>query len=249
MLLLVGGALDDLHEARSDSADANVLNISNSLLCMCRWKWLNSATYSFIFWALWQQESARINTWRTSSLGLPPLTRGPAAVLAAAHTLGADIPVVMMCSSHVVPGLKAPGDWPANCHLTGFAFPPVVTAEADVEPRLRKFVLQGDSTGSDEQQQQGNEASAPLYLGFGSMPAPDPKALLEMAMQVGCCIMHMRASTLSRSPVDDAPNDCIDCTILVICSRQPTCNPCSHDFTAAGGQDDSAACCAGGWLV
>jgi hypothetical protein len=176
---------------------------------MCRWKWLNSATYSFIFWALWQQESARINSWRTSSLSLPPLTRGPAAVLAAAHTMGADIPVVMMCSSHVVPGLKAPADWPANCHLTGFAFSPVVTAEADVEPQLKTFVLQGSSadskeqqqqggsTGSQEQQQQqqqqqGGEASAPLYLGFGSMPAPDPKALLEMAVQVGCCcVMHM----------------------------------------------------------
>ena len=27
-------------------------------------KWLNKATYRFLFWALWQQERADINTWR-----------------------------------------------------------------------------------------------------------------------------------------------------------------------------------------
>ncbi|WIA18325.1 hypothetical protein OEZ85_009790 [Tetradesmus obliquus] len=152
-----------------------------------RWKWLNRASYSFIFWAIWQQEAARINAWRSSSLGLPPLKQGPASVLASAHTAGVDIPVIMMCSSHVVPGLKAPADWPANCHLTGFPFSPAVAAEADVELRLREFVLRGASAGDEQQQQQqqqGGEASAPLYLGFGSMPAPDPKALLELAVQV-----------------------------------------------------------------
>jgi hypothetical protein len=151
-----------------------------------RWKWLNRASYSFIFWAIWQQESARINAWRTSSLGLPPLKQGPASVLASAHTVGVDIPVIMMCSSHVVPGFKAPADWPANCHMTGFAFSPDATAEADVEPRLREFMLQGAVAAEEQQQQQqqGGEASAPLYLGFGSMPAPDPKALLEMAAKV-----------------------------------------------------------------
>jgi hypothetical protein len=109
----------------------------------------------------------------------------------------------MMCSSHVVPGLKAPADWPGNCHLTGFAFNPADTAEADVEPRLREFILQGSTSAAasteqqqqqgagatgavpgTEQQQQGGGASAPVYLGFGSMPAPDPKALLDMAVQV-----------------------------------------------------------------
>jgi hypothetical protein len=179
--------VDELYGRISNGNIPKILRKTATLLPRtCRWKWLNSATYSFIFWALWQQESARINAWRTSSLGLPPLMRGPAAVLAAAHTLGADIPVVMMCSSHVVPGLKPPADWPANCHLTGFAFSPAATAEADVEPRLREFVLQGGGAGGEQQQQQGSEASAPLYLGFGSMPAPDPKALLELAVQVGC---------------------------------------------------------------
>jgi hypothetical protein len=107
----------------------------------------------------------------------------------------------MMCSSHVVPGLKAPADWPANCHVTGFAFSPVVTAEADVERQLREFMLPGGSGGEEQQQQQSREASAPLYLGFGSMPAPDPKALLEMAVQVGCCVMHTRASDSLSSQI------------------------------------------------
>lgn len=178
--------------------------------------WMNRASYSLIFWALWKQESGRINTWRKESLGLPPLQRGSAGVIAACP----DVPVITMCSRHVIPGLKVPGDWGSNVHLTGFAFP-AATPEEAVDPKLRAFVAgssgetgsSGGTTGSsgvataaaagsvaageaagssavstDKQQggstEQCGGSSKPLYLGFGSMPAPNPKALLKLAVQV-----------------------------------------------------------------
>jgi hypothetical protein len=186
--------------------------------------WMNRASYSLIFWALWKQESGRINTWRKESLGLPPLQHGSAGVIAACP----DIPVITMCSRHVIPGLKVPGDWGSNVHLTGFAFP-AATPEEAVDPKLRAFVAgssgetgssgdngsSGGTTGSsgvataaaaaagsvtageaagssavstDKQQGGSTEQcggnSKPLYLGFGSMPAPNLKALLELAVQV-----------------------------------------------------------------
>jgi hypothetical protein len=172
--------------------------------------WMNRASYSLIFWALWKQESGRINTWRKHSLGLPPLQHGSAGVLAACP----DIPVITMCSRHVIPGLKVPADWGSNVHVTGFAFP-AATPEEVVDPKLRTFV-EGSIAGSSSScigssgtsgntttaadagavtaaeaagspgssTGQCGSSSKPLYLGFGSMPAPDPKALLQLAVEV-----------------------------------------------------------------
>jgi hypothetical protein len=176
--------------------------------------WMNKASYSLIFWALWKQEAGRINIWRKDSLQLPPLQHGSAGVLAACP----DIPVITMCSRHVIPGLKIPADWGSNVHLTGFAFP-AATPEESVDPKLLAFMQRSaagssGNTGSSSSgvvssgvttaaaagavataeaaggfknssdNKQGGSSSKPLYLGFGSMPAPDPKALLELAVQV-----------------------------------------------------------------
>lgn len=150
-----------------------------------RFKCLNRASYSLIFWALFKQESGRINSWRRDSLGLPPLKQGSAGVLAACPT----IPVITMCTSHVIPGLRAPQDWGSNVHLTGFAFP-AATPPDTVDPDLRAFLqlddaaaAGGDATGSKGSSTAGSRGK-PMYLGFGSMPAPDPKALLQLAVQV-----------------------------------------------------------------
>lgn len=154
-------------------------------------KWMNRATYSFIFWALWKQESARINAWRKDSLGLPPLQQGSAGLLDASP----EVPVITMCSRHVIPGQASPPDWGANVHLTGFAFP-AATLEDSVDSQLRAFLSTAagsavtatdiSSAGTGKAPATGSTAvsSKPIYLGFGSMPAPDPKALLELAVQV-----------------------------------------------------------------
>jgi hypothetical protein len=156
-------------------------------------KWMNRATYSFIFWALWKQESGRINSWRKNSLGLPPLQHGSAGLLDACP----EIPVITMCSRHVIPGLQAPPDWGASVHVTGFAFPAAIP-ENSLDPTLSAFITKaansavaasGDgSAGTGDAAAAGSTVTAmsskPIYLGFGSMPAPDPKALLELAVQV-----------------------------------------------------------------
>lgn len=106
----------------------------------------------FIFWALWKQEASRINAWRKESLGLPDLNHGAAGTLDTCP----DIPVVMMCSKHIIPGQRPPADWGSNCHVTGFAFPPQTEA-ATVDQRLKQFI-------------EAQPDSKPIYLGFGSMP-------------------------------------------------------------------------------
>ncbi|KAF8061886.1 ATG26 [Scenedesmus sp. PABB004] len=131
-----------------------------------RWRALNRATYSLLFAALWAGEARRINAWRAAALGLPPLARGAAGVLAAA---GGAIPVVQMATAHMLPGQAPPPDWPPGSHLTGFAYMPA-TPEAEVDPRLAAFVAA--------------PGGPPLYLGLGSMPAPDPRAMLQLAVGV-----------------------------------------------------------------
>jgi hypothetical protein len=175
-----------------------------------RWQWANKLSYSFLISTLWLQERARINGWRKASLGLPPLRGGVMPVVEAA---GGDVPVVLMCSADLTPGRARPDDYPdyvqvwvaglrVGCvcvaqptvavgsgsgrvaalltqpaphapltrphQYTGFAFVPDAK-EGDVDPELRRFVAAGEP---------------PVYLGFGSMPAPDPKKLVQMAAEV-----------------------------------------------------------------
>jgi len=129
------------------------------------YKWVRKSLYRFFYWARWKQDASRINAWRKEVLGLPPMTKGLVGVLDKSAGM---IPVVQMCSRFFIPGLHPPGDWPSHAHVTGSAYLPD-TPEEEVDEKLRQFVLGGKK---------------PLYLGFGSMPAPDPKALVELAIEV-----------------------------------------------------------------
>ncbi len=64
---------------------------------------------SLLLGALWLQERKRINAWRAAALGLPPLTGGPMPVIEGA---GGAIPIVLMCTHHIVPGMRRPPDYP-----------------------------------------------------------------------------------------------------------------------------------------
>ncbi|KAI8468652.1 MAG: hypothetical protein J3K34DRAFT_522766 [Monoraphidium minutum] len=128
-----------------------------------RWKWANKASYKLLLGALWMQEKTRINKWRTQELGLRALAGGPMAVASSG-----EVPVVLMCTPHATPGQARPPDYPEFVQYTGFAFVPPAD-EAAIELRLREFIAAG---------------AAPVYLGFGSMPAPEPQRLLRLAAEV-----------------------------------------------------------------
>jgi sterol 3beta-glucosyltransferase len=70
---------------------------------------------------------------------------------------------------HLIPTTQIPKDWPKEAAVCGFLFVPR-TPEEEVAQELRDFVSSAERP--------------PVYLGFGSMPAPNPKALLQAAIQV-----------------------------------------------------------------
>jgi len=81
-----------------------------------RWKWANKKSYSLLLAALWLQEKKRINAWRVGALGLPALKGGPMPVIEGA---GGRIPVVLMCTHHMTPGMARPPDYPDFVKVRG----------------------------------------------------------------------------------------------------------------------------------
>ncbi|MDQ2813911.1 MAG: glycosyltransferase [Actinomycetota bacterium] len=94
---------------------------------------------------------------------------------------GTPVTVLHSFSAHVVP---RPADWPANTHITGYWTLPSAPAWSPPR-RLAEFTDRGDPV---------------VYIGFGSMPGPDPQPLAEAIMtavdQAGA-----RAVVTSLSPV------------------------------------------------
>jgi len=101
-----------------------------------------------------------LERWRRDVLMLPPRP-GRHDPLRAAD--GAAAPVLHAFSAHVVP---PPADWPASAHVTGYW---LLAAAPGWSPprRLAEFLDTGEPA---------------VYLGFGSMPGPDPERLAAALM-------------------------------------------------------------------
>jgi sterol 3beta-glucosyltransferase len=112
----------------------------------------NRASYVIAEQLLWMIYRPILNRWRRATLSLPALpAQGYFGQLGTAR-----VPVLDGFSAHVVP---RPPDWGAHVHVTGYWFP----AEGDWQPpeALVRFVEAGPP---------------PVYVSFGSMPVPDPRA-------------------------------------------------------------------------
>lgn len=155
--------------------------------CSCLNKW----TYSLAFNALWKQEREFINPWRTSSLGLPALTDGMMQQLESKR-----IPVLIACSTLLCgPKQQVPSDYPDYAHVVGFPFV-TSTPEQDIDSSLVEFIKHHPTASH----------KPIVYLGFGSMPVPDPKRLLQLAIDV-CTIAQCRAIVIAGwSQLQDASN-------------------------------------------
>ena len=136
--------------------------------CSC----LNRWTYRVLFDALWRQERKKINEFRTSVLDLPPMSTGPLATL---EKYG--FPCIVASSSVTCgPRMVVPSDYPHYATVGGFIFPP--DDAIDLDERLVNFVESSPSSSSSS----SSNANRPIvYLGWGSMPAPDPVRLIELA--------------------------------------------------------------------
>ena len=144
--------------------------------CRCLHKW----TYHVAFRALWDQERPLVNKWRAESLRLAPIA-GSLGVVGAVKRLAP--PVLIACSRLFCgPARRVPGDYPPNALVGGFVFAPTVEESGEaVDPALAAFLARAASDGAPV-----------VYLGFGSMPAADPKRLLKLAADV-CALLRCRA--------------------------------------------------------
>ena len=119
----------------------------------------------------------QIERWRRDVLALPPRPGRHDPLRAAA---GGPVPVLHAYSAHVVP---RPADWPASAQVTGYWLLP--SAPGWTPPRrLAEFLEAGDPV---------------VYLGFGSMPGPDPEALAA-ALAAAAARLGFRAVVASSSP-------------------------------------------------
>ncbi len=142
-----------------------------------------------------------IDRWRREVLALPPRPGRHDPLLSSD---GAPVMVLHSFSAHIVP---RPADWPPTAHVTGFWMLPAAPGWSPPR-RLAEFLDTGEPV---------------VYIGFGSMPGPDPErlaaAILAAAGQSG-----VRAVVASRSPelrrllpaarflvIRDAPHDWLLC--------------------------------------
>jgi sterol 3beta-glucosyltransferase len=121
---------------------------------------MNRISYRATRWLAGAWARPAIDRWRREELALPP-RRGRHDPLRAPG--GQPVPVLHAFSAHVVP---RPADWPASAAVTGYWLLPSAPAWSPPR-RLQEFL----------------EAGQPVvYLGFGSMPGPDPERLAAAVM-------------------------------------------------------------------
>ena len=131
--------------------------------CKCLYKW----SYRFIFNTLWMQEKKSINIFRQKELKLPPMKAGPMSNF---DKFG--FPVLVAASTVTCgPQMTVPLDYPPHAIVDGFIFPPSSDDNVVLDDRLVNFVE--------------NKKGGPIiYLGWGSMPAPDPIKMIKLAREL-----------------------------------------------------------------
>jgi sterol 3beta-glucosyltransferase len=136
---------------------------------------LNRPSYRTARWLSGAWARPGLERWRRDVLMLPPRP-GRHDPLRAPD--GAPVPVLHAFSAHVVP---PPADWPASAHVTGYwLLPPASDCPSH---RLAEFLGAGEPA---------------VYLGFGSMPGPDPERLA--AAVTAAVPAGIRAVVASPSP-------------------------------------------------
>ena len=129
-------------------------------------KFLNKLSWNFIFLMMWSKEKEKINAWRVNHLKIPPITTWKGVV----YRFEEGWPLLLGLNKAMLPYGKIPEDYPKNFNVTGFNFVPSVPVE-EVDARIIKFV-------------ESSDGKPIVYLGFGSMPAPDPSVLLKLSLTV-----------------------------------------------------------------
>jgi UDP:flavonoid glycosyltransferase YjiC (YdhE family) len=121
----------------------------------------NLATHALIHHLQWQPFRKMINQWRRNELDLPPEDfRGSRRMAHWPDTL-----VLNGFSPRVIP---RPPHWPASHHLTGYWFLQSEALGYEPPGDLLDYLSRGN---------------APIYVGFGSMPDPEPAELAQIVVR------------------------------------------------------------------
>ncbi|MBS1661427.1 MAG: glycosyltransferase family 1 protein [Bacteroidetes bacterium] len=113
--------------------------------------WLNKLSYRLLDIS-YLVIGRQVNRFR-KQIGLPPKN-----VLK--DGLKSNTLAITTISPHLI---KQPADWPPSAHLTGFFYIP--STQSAPNPALEDWLKQGDR---------------PIYIGFGSIPVPNPPLLLQI---------------------------------------------------------------------
>jgi sterol 3beta-glucosyltransferase len=160
----------------------------------CGLSCLNKWSYNYAYKAIWSEEKAYINEWRTRVLGLPPIN-GSRGLM---DLIDADpkVPIIIACSSLICgPQRRIPLDYSPKVSLLGFVFPPQShVSSSTIAPALASFI--DDSAA---------QKKPVVYLGFGSMPAPDPARLVRLAIDI-CSDCNCRAILVASWTMLETPD-------------------------------------------
>jgi sterol 3beta-glucosyltransferase len=140
---------------------------------------LNLPSYPAARWLAGAWARPALEHWRRDVLALPPR---PSRHHPLRSATGRPVPVLHAFSAQVVP---RPADWPATAVVTGY-WPLPGAPGWSPPPRLAEFVA-------------GGTREPVVYLGFGSMPGPDP-ARLAAAITAAADRTGVRAVVASPSP-------------------------------------------------
>jgi sterol 3beta-glucosyltransferase len=146
----------------------------------------NVLTYKLIRDIYWGINKKEINQHR-SSLQLPPLNQSILKKI--------DDQKILILHA-ISPGLiPRPKDWGNHVDITGFLFIPEtnrITNEKQFIPGLEGWLKKG---------------SPPVYIGFGSIPIPDPELFSQILNEIIKNSGHRIVFCLGWSEIPDLPND------------------------------------------
>ena len=155
---------------------------------------LNKWSYTYAYKHIWNHEKQYINEWRTRVLGLAPITgsRGLMDLIDA----DPNMPVIVACSSLICGKMRRiPLDYSPQVSLLGFVYPPAShVQQLTLPPALVSFL---DDASAKKQ--------PVVYLGFGSMPAPDPARLVRLAIDI-CGDCSCRAVLVASWTILETPD-------------------------------------------
>ncbi len=142
----------------------------------------NRFTFRLFEWAYWRANKKNINEFRLL-LNLPSLKK----------------PILKIITKDRIPNLHCfspsllarPNDWPAEIDITGFLFLPA-KVQSDMPAGLNEWLANGEK---------------PVYIGFGSIPVPDPRLFKSILISLLEKTRHRFVFCYGWTPPMDLPEN------------------------------------------